>query len=531
MLGIGIQKTTATSQAKTIYISFHNDTRETMDYSIPHVKKESPHLKKDNRLKKNGKRHTIMDVSVVFLFLLLMTSLSPCNLKSEQYIDELPRIVVYEYYYYRVYDATVLDPTNMTQEELESFNFRHSNGSLFEYIGEIKIENSRVFVKYSLGNLITVFSIHEFSNGSEISAEAVVSEIYRDGKDVRSAAYSDFKILLTSELKESPFDDDDQVPLIYTMVKDNTTDFKKTDFKKDISEAKNEEGQVIAWIEPFPYNQALYIVNAYPLDESMERGGFEADNTFLWSYTNSIVRAWGTNTSEIYWKFLQDQMKIFRNNLGAIEQDFWAKISFLPYITARYSNYRMMYNRDKVLYFQEFPIVMTAENTKNNLIFKIYEENLNENEEFQNLLLDHADYVYENLERDDNRLKEYRVLYQNIIDDFDMLYFSLGAAVGIVYVLFKIFSWAYKQSRIDGYIPKHVQQYVLQVLGYSVIAFGISLLIYDFYVINNILSQNSNAITINAEFTYNPGIFYIILLLSLSIVSIIVLRKKLIKRK
>jgi hypothetical protein len=37
-------------------------------------------------------------------------------------------------------------------------------------------------------------------------------------------------------------------------------------------------------------------------------------------------------------------------------------------------------------------------------------------------------------------LKEYRVLYQNIISDFDMLYFSFGAAIGIFYILLRGYS-------------------------------------------------------------------------------------------
>jgi hypothetical protein len=412
----------------------------------------------------------------------------------------------------------------MTDDELESHFFKHSNGGLFEYIGRIEMENTRVFVEYSLGGMITVFSIHEFTDCEDNTTEAVLSKINEEGKTVRDAVYSSFKHIMTSELSEHTSSGDDQVPLVYAIIKDypSPEPLKKTEFEKNITEVHNENGQIILWTEPFRYDQALYIINAYP---PFERGGsFESDVTFLRDYVFSINRAWEKNINRDYWVFLQEQAKILRNNLDTIDQDFWAKITFLPYLAARYSNYKMMYNRDKLIYLQEFPFAKVAENEKKGIIFKIHNEDFDDSEEFQEMLLDHIDYVHEKIKTGNDQLKEYRVLYQNIISDFDMLYFSLGAAIGIFYILFtRVFRWAINRSGIDRYIPKHIQQCVLQILGYGVVALGISLLIYDLYVIENLLSQHQYEIAVSSGLEYDTGTFYVILLFISSIVLVVAL--------
>ena len=456
-------------------------------------------------------------VSIVFPFLLMMTNPS-YTLENEPRQSESPRILVYEYHYYRVYDALVPNPRDMTDCELKPHSFKHSNRLLFEYTGEIEMKDTRVFVLYSLGDLITVFSIHEFTNSEDITKETILSDIYGEGKTMRDRAYNAFEGILGSELVNPITSGDIKVPLVYIMIKDHpsTEPVKQIDFKENITEVHNEKGQIILWTEPFPYDQALYIINAYP--PTGGTGSFESDSTFLWEYTRAISEAWGKNVDEKYWGFLQEQTKILETNLSAIDQNFWAKISFLPYAAARYSNYKMMYNRDKLIYETEFPFALAAEDKKRHIIFNLHEEGLDENEEFLEILLSHIDYVYEKVERDNDRLKEYRILYQNLISDFDMLYFTLAAAIGILYVFSKkVFGWALEKSGISRNIP----QQLLQILGKCVLTFGISLFVYDIYVICIILSQNQYQVITESELSFNSWIFYCLLLVFFVIIIVI----------
>jgi len=128
------------------------------------------------------KGHVLIILCIVFL--LSMTNLSSAQ-TDESSQDELPRILVYECYNYRILEIGTLDPRMMTDDELRPFSFRHSKdfgGYYFEYEfkeentgNETKMRNTRVFVLYSLGDQITVLSRHTFKDSEEITADVVLS--------------------------------------------------------------------------------------------------------------------------------------------------------------------------------------------------------------------------------------------------------------------------------------------------------------------------------------------------------------------
>jgi hypothetical protein len=63
----------------------------------------------------------------------------------------------------------------------------------------------------------------------------------------------------------------------------------------------------------------------------------------------------------------------------------------------------------------------------------------------------------------------------------------------------------------------------LQILRYGVVALGTSLLIYDLYVIENLLSQHQYKIAVSSGLAYDTGTFYVIFLFISFIVLVVAL--------
>lgn len=210
--------------------------------------------------------------------------------------SKMPRILVYEYYYYRITEPGAMDPRAMSDDELSQYHFKHAGGYLFKYTDGIS-EDTEIFLMYSLGDRISVFSIHEFLESNSITAQAVFSDINGEAKEARDLVYREFKRILGKGL-ESYTPAEKQAPLVYAMIKGcnsshplNKDEFKaeiKEEFAARVFEVYNLKGQVMAWNELYPYDQFLYIVNGYSSGEG-KSGGFEPDNTFLWNYVLAVT--------------------------------------------------------------------------------------------------------------------------------------------------------------------------------------------------------------------------------------------------
>jgi len=445
-------------------------------------------------------------------FLLLIISFS-CFPKIESYENKIPRIIVYEYYYYRIQGVGAIDPRFMTDDELGFF--KHLDGYYFEYIGKIEMEHTKVFVLYSLGDQITVFSIHEFPSNVNITAEDISLDLYERGKTTRDKVYNDFKEIITRKLTQY-HSIDDQVPLVYVMIKDclSPAPLIVDSLDKEIVEVHDEKGQVLLWKEPLSGDDVLYIINAYPPNEERV-GGFEPDNTFLRNYVYDIVRAWSNHVSTVYEGFTE----IISNNLYAIDQDPIAMWSFLPYIAARYSNYEMMSNLDRQIYHEMIFLSDIDENTKREIKIEVTKKNFDDDEEFQEMLLDYIDYIYEKIENSNNLLKEKRNLYQNEIERFDMLYICLFAVLGIIYGFYKILRSLFNSNRIlhdINFLSR--ARLLIPHFKTSVLILMISVFCYDIYVIHNLLSQNPYETRVGVpEVPYNTNMFFVMFFLVVAV--------------
>lgn len=216
--------------------------------------------------------------------------------------------------------------------------------------------------------------------------------------------------------------------------------------------------------------------------------------------------------------FANNQFKSLRQNMTAIEKDPIAKYSFLPYVFVRYLNHRVNYNLTQLTTL-DFPFSKTARDEVSNIQFRISQEMFEgDRQELENMLTNHIEYVYGRAEESNYRLEDRIADYRNLIGSFDLMYFSMAAVVGILYILYKeVYVWIFQNNEIllgnaiSSLIRENLSR--IKVIVLSIMA---SILVYDFYVIYELSHQKN---------TYNTNSFLLIFVVFIFIGIIMIFRR------